>query len=107
MSKHATLMAGAFAVMLVVAASADAGVYTVMNYADDGSRGTLRWAIEQSNANPGGNVIQIVHVGRPPYVIKLNSLLPAIRGADRDPRHAEAKGGRSPGRRGHAGGPAR
>ncbi len=79
MSKHATLAAGAFALTLVVA-TAHARVYTVMNYADDGSRGTLRWAIEQSNANLGDNLIQIVHVGRPPYVIKLNSLLPAIQG---------------------------
>jgi len=79
MSKHTTLAAGAFALTLVVA-TAHARVYTVMNYADDGSRGTLRWAIEQSNANPGDNLIQIVHVGRPPYVIKLNSLLPAIQG---------------------------
>jgi len=77
MSRHATLVAAA---LLAVAASANAGVYTVVNYADDGSRGTLRWAIEQSNANPGNNLIQIVHVGRPPYVIKLNSLLPPITG---------------------------
>jgi len=80
MSKQATLVAGALALALGVAAAAQAAVYTVTNYADDGSRGTLRWAIEQSNANPGGNLIQIVHVGRPPYVIKLNSLLPAITG---------------------------
>ena len=80
MSKHGTLKAGALALMLAAAASAHAGVYTVVNYADDGSRGTLRWAIEQSNANPGNNLIQIVHVGRAPYVIKLNSLLPAITG---------------------------
>lgn len=80
MSKHAMRVAGAFALMLAAAAPAEAAVYTVVNYADDGSRGTLRWAIEQSNANPGDNLIQIVHVGRPPYVIKLNSLLPPITG---------------------------
>jgi 3-dehydroshikimate dehydratase len=79
MSKQATMVMGAFALMLG-AAAAQAAVYTVTNYADDGSRGTLRWAIEQSNANPGDNLIQIVHVGRPPYVIKLNSLLPPITG---------------------------
>ena len=77
MSRHGTLMAAA---LMAAAASAQAGVYTVVNYADDGSRGTLRWAIEQSNANPGNNLIQIVHVGRAPYVIKLNSLLPPITG---------------------------
>jgi len=66
MSKHVRLAAGALALMLG-AGAAQAAVYTVINYADDGSRGTLRWAIEQSNANPGDNLIQIVHVGRPPY----------------------------------------
>ncbi len=40
MNKHAVWMAGALA--LVAAAAADAAVYTVVNYADDGSRGTLR-----------------------------------------------------------------
>jgi 3-dehydroshikimate dehydratase len=80
--KPVSLIKIAIASVITAAAlsTAHAKVYTVTKYADDGSRGTLRWAIEESNANPGPDTIQIVHVGRPPYVIKLNSLLPPIQG---------------------------
>ena len=68
-------------VVLTVAAAANAATFTVTSYADSGP-GTLRNAILQSNASPraSGNTIQILTVGAPPYVIKPNSLLPAIVG---------------------------
>jgi len=68
-------------VLFTGAAAANAATYTVTSYADSGP-GTLRNAIVQSNANPtpGSNTIQVLAVGTPPYVIKLNSLLPPIVG---------------------------
>lgn len=55
-------------------------VLRVTSYADDGAEGTLRWAIETSNAAPGRYRIEILPVGRAPYVITLQSELPAIKG---------------------------
>jgi 3-dehydroshikimate dehydratase len=52
----------------------------VTSYADDGSPGTLRAAIAQSNASPGHYGIAIDPVGSAPYVITLRSPLPAIIG---------------------------
>src|SRR5580765_5309273 len=56
-----------------------ATTYTVNNAADDGSANTLRWAILQNNATPGGNTIQVAPPSTP-FVIKLNSFLPPITG---------------------------
>ncbi|MFK3771336.1 nitrous oxide reductase family maturation protein NosD [Pseudomonas sp. NPDC089406] len=53
---------------------------TVERYADDGQPGTLRWAIETSNQNPGHYRIEIAAVGKPPYVIKPTRALPEIKG---------------------------
>ncbi|MGE8560433.1 MAG: NosD domain-containing protein [Acinetobacter sp.] len=59
---------------------AQAETFTVNNYADDGAQGTLRWAIEQSNANPAQeNEILIQPVGKAPYIIKANKPLPPIK----------------------------
>ena len=54
----------------------------VNNAADDGSPHTLRWAILKNNAEGGGNRIQINPTGNPhgEFVIRLDSLLPPIKG---------------------------
>lgn len=52
----------------------------VTSYADDGKDGTLRWAIEQSNQNPGHYRIEIQAVGNAPFVIKPATPLPDIKG---------------------------
>ncbi|MFD2407229.1 hypothetical protein ACFSVK_18215 [Azorhizophilus paspali] len=41
-------------------------VLRVDKYADDGSAGTLRWAIERSNQEPGHYRIEIQAVGEAP-----------------------------------------
>jgi 3-dehydroshikimate dehydratase len=70
----------AFAVLLLGgAAVAQAATFVVNSTADDGSANTLRWAILQNNAQPGGNTIQIVPSASP-FRINLNSLLPPIIG---------------------------
>lgn len=53
---------------------------TVNRYADDGQPGTLRWAIETSNLNPGHYRIDIAAVGKAPHVIRPNRALPEIKG---------------------------
>src|SRR5580765_3627401 len=71
-----------FATLLLLGAATvarSATTYIVSNTADDGSANTLRWAILQNNANPGGNTIQVIPSGTP-FVIKLNSFLPPITG---------------------------
>lgn len=55
-------------------------VLKVTSYADDGSDGTLRWALERSNANPGHYRIELSAIGAGPYVIKPNRELPPIKG---------------------------
>jgi len=52
----------------------------VNSYADDGKDGTLRWAIEQNNQNPGHYRIEIQAVGNAPFVIKPATPLPEIKG---------------------------
>src|SRR5207237_7346666 len=74
------IKAFAFAVLLFGGVSiAQADTFVVNSTADDGSANTLRWAIAQNNAHPGGNTIQIVPSASP-FRIKLNSLLPPIIG---------------------------
>ena len=63
--------------------AARAGTWVVNSNLDDGSAGTLRWAIQQNNANPNAN--NYIDVEPPStalnqWVIKLNSLLPLIIG---------------------------
>lgn len=52
----------------------------VERYTDDGQPGTLLWAIETSNQNPGHYRIEIAAVGKPPYVIRPTRALPEIKG---------------------------
>ncbi|MBJ9977134.1 right-handed parallel beta-helix repeat-containing protein [Pseudomonas sp. S75] len=52
----------------------------VDRYSDDGQPGTLRWALETSNASPGRYHIDIAAVGQPPYVIRPQRALPEIKG---------------------------
>jgi 3-dehydroshikimate dehydratase len=47
---------------------------------DDSGEGSLRWAIERNNAEPGRFRIEIAPVGQAPYVIKPASPLPPIKG---------------------------
>lgn len=64
----------------LAAAPANPETLRVEHYADDGQPGSLRWAIETSNQNPGHYRIDIAAVGKPPYVIRPNSPLPEIKG---------------------------
>lgn len=66
---------------LLQIASVDAAVYTVNNNADDGSPGTLRWAIQQVNAGSGDDLININIPGAPAIV--LTSDLPALQQSTR------------------------
>ncbi|CAM3581358.1 3-dehydroshikimate dehydratase [Pseudomonas reidholzensis] len=52
----------------------------VNRYADDGEPGSLRWAIETNNQNPGHYQIDIAAIGQPPYVIRPTRALPDIKG---------------------------
>ena len=64
----------AAAVGLMPVATAVAGTYTVTSSADDGSAGTLRYAITQANANPGSTINFAANLG----TIALTSSLPNI-----------------------------
>src|SRR5262245_49469104 len=55
-------------------------VLRVTRTADDGGEGSLRWAIERNNAAPGRLRIELDPAGQAPYVIKLASPLPALKG---------------------------
>ena len=52
--------------------------FTVNGTADDGSVGTLRWAIGQSNATAGSNLIKFAIGGAGVHTIAVTSALPAI-----------------------------
>ena len=52
----------------------------VDHYADDDKPGSLRWAIETSNREPGRYRIEIAAVGQAPYVIRPARALPEIKG---------------------------
>ncbi|MFT4079130.1 NosD domain-containing protein [Rhodomicrobium sp.] len=55
-------------------------VLKVTRYGDDGGTGTLRWALEENNKNPGHYQIDIDAVGAAPYAIVVKSELPPIKG---------------------------
>jgi len=52
--------------------------FTVTNTLDDGSTGSLRWAIEQANANLGADTIDFDIPGNGTQVINLGADLPSI-----------------------------
>lgn len=62
------------------AQSPDLKVLSVDRYADDEQPGSLRWAIDTNNRNPGHYRIEIQAVGDAPYVIRPARELPAIKG---------------------------
>ena len=57
--------------------------YTVSSNADDGSAGTLRWAIIQANANAGSDNIEFNIAGstQEARTIRLTSILPSLQDA--------------------------
>src|SRR5581483_1192973 len=65
----------------------------------DQGPGTLRWAIAQSNAQPGDNRIEIDGSRSKPFVIQVKSLLPPLKGPVRLAGLARPRpdGGQSPG----------
>ncbi|WP_010114037.1 NosD domain-containing protein [Acinetobacter sp. P8-3-8] len=78
--KSSTLRLTTLVLSLAVSGLASAETYVVDRYQDDTAKGSLRWAIEQSNANATQqNEIQIQAVGKAPYTIKLNQPLPPIK----------------------------
>ncbi|MCG2901900.1 hypothetical protein KZ299_25450, partial [Escherichia coli] len=71
-----SLRLSAFALGLISSGFASAETYIVDRYQDDNDKGSLRWAIEQSNANTAQeNQILIQAVGKAPYVIKVDKPL--------------------------------
>nr|MBX2881199.1 DUF4347 domain-containing protein [Granulosicoccus sp.] len=52
--------------------------FTVTNTLDDGSPGSLRWAIDQANSNLGNDTIEFNIAGSGSQVINLGSALPTI-----------------------------
>lgn len=78
--KLTSLRVSLLALGLVTSGFAAAETYTVDRYQDDSEKGSLRWAIEQSNANSAQeNQILIQAVGKAPYVIKVDKPLPPIK----------------------------
>ncbi len=65
--KPSTLRLTTLVLSLVASGFASAETYIVDRYQDDSAKGSLRWAIEQSNANAAQeNEIQIQAVGKAP-----------------------------------------
>ncbi len=78
--KQTSLHLTALALGMLFSGYAAAETYIVDRYQDDSEKGSLRWAIEQSNVNPAQeNEILIQAVGPAPYVIKVNSPLPPLK----------------------------
>ena len=57
MMTHTLMMWAVMAAMTAMTAQAQTHTFIVSSNADDGSSGTLRWAIEQANAVSVGSVI--------------------------------------------------
>ncbi|NKF23761.1 3-dehydroshikimate dehydratase [Solimonas sp. C16B3] len=71
---------GSLVLVAPALAAPAADVLAVTHYSDDDAQGSLRWAIETANRNPGHYRIEIEAVGKPPYVIRPQSPLPEIKG---------------------------
>ena len=70
------------ALNLAASGFVSAETYIVDRYQDDTAKGSLRWAIEQSNTNATqDNEIHIQAVGTAPYIIHLKQPLPPIKSA--------------------------
>jgi 3-dehydroshikimate dehydratase len=70
----------AFPIEVGAQSSSSLEVLLVTRTADDGSEGSLRWAIERNNTAPGRFRIEIAPAGQAPHVIKPVLALPAIKG---------------------------
>lgn len=78
--KMKSLYLSLFSLGLWASGFAHAETYIVDRYEDDSAKGSLRWAIEQSNHNhQQPNEILVQAVGQAPYIIKLKQPLPAIK----------------------------
>ncbi|WP_207950796.1 NosD domain-containing protein [Marinobacter sp. JSM 1782161] len=85
---------------VAVPGTAPGEVLKVTNYTDDGSPGTLRWALQKNNADPGQYRIELAVTGDGPHVIRVQSALPPIKGPvvidnvshDRDGRYVVVDG---------------
>lgn len=78
---HSPKTLGFILILLTAAFSANAATFTVDKEGDDGSTGTLRWAVMQANSTPGADVIDfMMPVGamNNELLIALNSSLPII-----------------------------
>ncbi len=73
----------------------DGAIFTVTTRADGGS-GSLRWAIDQANGNPGPDDIHFNIPGPGPHIIELDSQLPHI-----DGHGTEIRGDTQPGYSNH------
>ncbi|MGE0479554.1 MAG: Ig-like domain-containing protein [Phycisphaerae bacterium] len=73
-----TRIATATGVILALGHAASGATFTVNSTADDGSNGTLRWAIDQANALGDADTISFSLPD--PSTITLTSMLPAIAG---------------------------
>ncbi|WP_255556635.1 right-handed parallel beta-helix repeat-containing protein [Sodalis sp. dw_96] len=86
MQQHRTLLAGAVLLTLPILSNAEpvsqapADTIAVTSYADDGSQGTLRWAIEKNNQAPGHYRIELSAIGKGPFIIQPTHELPPILG---------------------------
>src|SRR4051812_33017329 len=67
-------------VVVTAQAPATERLLRVTSAGDDGSPGTLRWAVESSNGTPDADIISIEITGAAPHAITLKSPLPPIKG---------------------------
>lgn len=71
----AALATPTFSMVAQAAPSQKAKVLSVTSGKDDGSRGTLRWALEQSNTT---SAVEHIEITKSAGIIKVKSVLPAI-----------------------------